>query len=265
MTPSRSTPDAHASPPDAQGPAPDPTPYPAPYEEPWRRLADDLRAVVASAGLKLRELWRRNREGNLSVPGFWPVSLAPLFWPLLLALGLAVLLGLIQRLAPTQRLAASQQPASPLVQQQVQQQVRQPVQERVQQADQLRDVNPLQPSVQLPVQPQMGSPSPSQSLPEPLLELDALLALLAEDDPQACIASVRPDPQASRLDLEMASTYPALPPERRQQLADHWLQRSRELGYERLLLLDGNGTVLGQAARVGSGMVLLEPSPEPQA
>ena len=31
---------------------------PAPYEDPWRRLAVDLRAVIASIGLRLRELWR---------------------------------------------------------------------------------------------------------------------------------------------------------------------------------------------------------------
>ena len=45
--------------------------------------------------LKLRELVRRNREGDLSVPGFWPHSLAAFFWPLLLALGLAVVGGLV--------------------------------------------------------------------------------------------------------------------------------------------------------------------------
>lgn len=126
-------------------------------------------------------------------------------------------------------------------------------------------MNPLQAPSEFPSQPLSPPPSTPQSPPEPLLELDPLLALLAEDDPQACIASARPDPQASRLDLEMAAAYQVLPPERRQQLADHWLQRSRELGYERLRLLDGSGTVLGQAARVGSGMVLLELSPEPQA
>jgi hypothetical protein len=246
-------------------------PYPAPYEEPWGRLAGDLRSVVASARLKLRELWRRNREGDLSVPGFWPVSLVPLFWPLLLALGLAVLLVLIQRLAPSLQPAASrvQQPVQHLVQQPVEQPVPQPVRQPVrqpvshpvsqpvsqpvQQAGQQRELNPLQP------------PSPHQTPPEPLLALDPLLTLLTEDDPQACIASARPDPQASRLDLEMAAAYPALPPERRQQLADHWLQRSQELGYERLRLLDASGKVMGQAARVGSGMVLLEPSPSPQA
>ena len=52
--------------------------------------------------------------------------------------------------------------------------------------------------------------------------------------------------------------------ERRQQQADLWLQRSRELGYERLRLLAPGGNLLAQAARVGSGMVLLEAEPIPQ-
>ncbi|MEY3463259.1 MAG: hypothetical protein RLZZ468_1037, partial [Cyanobacteriota bacterium] len=76
-------------------PAPD---LPAPYESPWLLLRRDLVAVVASLRLRLRELWRRNREGDLSVPGFWPARLAPLFWPALLALGLALALGLGVRL-----------------------------------------------------------------------------------------------------------------------------------------------------------------------
>ena len=62
---------------------------PAPYVAPWRRLAADIRDVVASLGLWLRELWRRNGEGDLPQPGFWPSSWAPFFWPLVLALTLA--------------------------------------------------------------------------------------------------------------------------------------------------------------------------------
>jgi hypothetical protein len=182
--------------------------------------------------------------------------LASLFWPLLLALSLALVFGLILRLAPGQ-----QPPSASHLQQPVQQPVQQHVQEPVQQAGQQRVVHSLQP----PNQPSFPPSFPPQLPPKPLLELDPLLALLAEDDPQACIASARPDPQARRLDLEMAGAYQVLLPERRQQLADHWLHRSHELGYDQLRLLDGSGTVLGQAARVGSGMVLLELSPEPQA
>ena len=35
-------------------------------------LARDLPAVGSASLLRLRELWRRNREGDLSVPAFWP-------------------------------------------------------------------------------------------------------------------------------------------------------------------------------------------------
>jgi hypothetical protein len=50
--------------------------------------------VAASVRLQARQLWRRNRQGDLSRPGFWPKDLAPLFWPLALALagGLLALL-----------------------------------------------------------------------------------------------------------------------------------------------------------------------------
>ena len=64
---------------------------PAPYRNPWRSLAEALAAVAADSRLRLRELWRRNGEGDLRRPGWWPRDLAPLFWPLLLAAALALL------------------------------------------------------------------------------------------------------------------------------------------------------------------------------
>ena len=226
---------------DAPPAGPDPAhPYPAPYEEPWGRLAFDLRAALASTGLRLRELARRNRQGELSVPGFWPPSLAWLFWPLLLALLLALFLALVLALvtavgpALVRRSDSAAAPAQELV-------LAQPVQQ--------------QPAQQQPVPP---APSPPEQAPP--LAIDPLLALLAEDDPRGCIASARPYPGQGRLELELAPTFLALAGPLRQQQADQWLERSRELGYERLRLLDGSGALLAQAARVGSGMVLLGPA-----
>lgn len=70
---------------------------PAPYQSPWEALRQDLPAAAADLRLRLQELWRRNREGDLSTPGFWPQDLAPLFWPvLLIALLLLLILGGIQ-------------------------------------------------------------------------------------------------------------------------------------------------------------------------
>ena len=222
---------------DAPPAGPDPAhPYPAPYEEPWGRLAFDLRAALASTGLRLRELARRNRQGELSVPGFWPPSLAWLFWPLLLALFMALVTAVGPALVRRSESAAA--PAQELVQSQPAQQ--QPVQQRP-------DKQPVPPA-----------PSPPEQAPP--LAIDPLLALLAEDDPRGCIASARPYPGQGRLELELAPTFLALAGPLRQQQADQWLERSRELGYERLRLLDGSGALLAQAARVGSGMVLLGPA-----
>lgn len=231
---------------DAPPAGPDPAhPYPAPYEEPWGRLAFDLRAALASTGLRLRELVRRNRQGELSVPGFWPPSLAWLFWPLLLALFMALVLALVTAVGPAlvRRSDSAGAPAQELVQSQTalaQPGQSQPVQQRP-------DKQPVPPA-----------PSPPEQAPP--LAIDPLLALLAEDDPRGCIASARPYPGQGRLELELAPTFLALAGPLRQQQADQWLERSRELGYERLRLLDGSGALLAQAARVGSGMVLLGPA-----
>jgi hypothetical protein len=65
-------------------------PLPAPYAPPWKRLGEDGVALLAWLGLKVRELWRRNREGGLPVPGVWPRRWSRLFWPLVVA---ALLLG----------------------------------------------------------------------------------------------------------------------------------------------------------------------------
>ena len=236
---------------DAPPAGPDPAhPYPAPYEEPWGRLAFDLRAALASTGLRLQELARRNRQGELSVPGFWPPSLAWLFWPLLLALFMALVLALVTAVGPAllRPSDSAGAPAQELVQSQPA--LAQPAQSRPAQQQPVQQRPDKQPVPPVPSPPEQAQP----------LAIDPLLALLAEDDPWGCIASARPYPGQGRLELELEPTFLALAGPLRQQQADQWLERSRELGYERLRLLDGSGALLAQAARVGSGMVLLGPA-----
>jgi hypothetical protein len=207
---------------------------PAPYESPWRLLRRDLIAVAASLRLRIRELWRRNREGDLSVPGIWPAALAPLFWPLLLALALALAVALplvgvqaLQRVSPP---AGSAPPA----------------------------IDDSRPAPQAELEP---PPEPLPP-PEPELRLDPLLELLADHDPEQLIRSARPDPAESRLVLELNAGFASLPAARRQLVAEQWLERSQALGYEQLQLVDGQGQLLGRRARVGSGMILLSPDAE---
>lgn len=244
-------------PPATGGPAGDPSgdlvPYPAPYEDPWGRLARDLRAVVASTGLKVRELWRRNGEGDLSVPGFWPAAWAALFWPLLLLLGLASLLalglGVVRGLDSLPPPSVSPSLSAPAPSPQADDRPG-PAPVLVREAGLEREAGP---------EPETAGGGTSVPAPPPTLELDPLLGLLIQDDSGHLIASARPVPAEGRLDLELSVLFQALPEPQRQQQADAWLQRSRDLGYEHLRLLDGEGVVVGQAARVGGGMVLLDP------
>ena len=68
------------------------SPYlPAPWQNPWGLLWRDLGALLASLRLGLRELWRRNGEGSLWRPAFWPKGGAKLFWPFMVV-ALVVLL-----------------------------------------------------------------------------------------------------------------------------------------------------------------------------
>jgi hypothetical protein len=217
--------------------------------------------------LKLRELVRRNREGDLSVPGFWPQSLAAFFWPVLLALGLAVVACSLTLLIKT--VFSSPTPTTFDI---ADSSASQPFNEQVAERLAPRSELPLPQALGQPAARSVG-PAPSSpespELAEPAsavrLELDPLLALLSNDDPDGSISSARPHPEQGLLDLELVSTWAGLPLQRRQQQADLWLQRSRELGYERLRLLAPGGNLLAQAARVGSGMVLLEAESIPQA
>ncbi|AFY27549.1 hypothetical protein [Cyanobium gracile] len=228
-------------------PVPPPSDLPAPYASPWGRLAQALRAVLASLRLKLRELWRRNGEGDLSVPGFWPQGLAPLFWPLLLATLLALLLvlaGQAWRGLSHRAVRPPAGPAAPLV----------------------APATPAPTAVSAPdatppaaATPTAITPPLAKADPPPALELDPLLALLAEDDPQHLIASAHPEPAQGLLMLTMAPTYSALAQASRGRWAERWQERARGLGYERLELVDGQGRLLARGALVGSGMILLDP------
>ncbi len=228
-------------------PVPPPSDLPAPYASPWGQLGDAARAVLASLRLKLRELWRRNREGDLSVPGFWPQGLAPFFWPLVLAALLALALalagqvwrGLSHRAVPTTGEAAVSLPPAP----------------EPKGAPSIA-APALESPPAMPVQEPTPPPEPE---PPPPLELDPLLALLAQDDPDHLIASAHPEPAEARLVLTMAPTYTTLGEANRRRWAERWQQRALALGYERLELVDGRQRLLARAALVGSGMILLDP------
>jgi len=340
-----------------------PSPLPAPYEDPWRRLATDLAAVFATARLKAQELWRLNGEGTLATPAFWPRGLAALFWPLLLALCLLLLVGLALRLpggrgGPPADPAAERTPAAapqapgqgtgswppgipgtsqapdPLQANQLQGDVAAPPPPStlVIPADTglaegptaaARPVDRGGRSTGLPTpwpwrqgrggdaaegatggpdtldggagheaDPVAGAPSRTVGGPSsPLGSGDgpgagsaadsaadgaagsaadpaavpaaSPLAELVGADPPAWVLALEQRPAEGLLRLRLAGGFGALPLAERRSLAERWLERARELGYERLELVEPAGRLLARPARVGSGMILLDADSTP--
>lgn len=218
---------------------------PAPYESPWRQLRQAAIAVVASLRLDLRSLWRRNRTGELPRPSWWPRDLAPLLWPLLLALVLGLLLALatlfssrgagVEKLAPGEQALQLQTPAAPA---------------------------PAQPSEPAAAVPAPAPPPPlpaQQAAPARPPAPDPLLEALRQNDSSDWLMAAAAHPEQGLLELQLSPGFGELDPRRRRKLAESWLERSLNQGFEQLELLDPGGRVVGYRARVGSGMILLDP------
>ena len=219
-----------------------PSLLPVPWSSPWKQLrqdlARDLPAVGSASVLRLRELWRRNREGDLSIPAFWPQALSAWFWPLLLAVALSVLsLPLLLGRGTTPKpVAVVEQPL--------------PVEQQLQQA-----FEPPLPAAE-PLPAVVPEPEPMPLPAEPLVSLDPLLALLEEGSSADLIASIHPLPDQGVLELTPSDGFAALSTSARQQQADHWLELSRSIGYDNLQLVDATGKLVGRSAQVGEGMIL---------
>ena len=235
-------------------PRQEPGNLPAPYVSPWLEFARNLQALFADLQLRAQELWRRNGEGDLSVPGFWPRNLASIFWPAVLVLVVAVpLAGL--------RWWQSAHPTLP-----------EPVPGVVARDGFVPDgvlpetvvPEPLLPEPLITPQPQPElEPEPTlldfEDPPLPELDLNPLLDLFLDGSaPEGLLASATPQPAQNRLVLQVSDAWNSLGPSVRTSIAADWQQRSRDLGYSSLQLVDGQQTLLGRSARVGSGMILFE-------
>ena len=235
-------------------PRQEPGNLPAPYVSPWLEFARNLQALFADLQLRAQELWRRNGEGDLFVPGFWPRSLASIFWPVVLAFVVAVPLAGLRwwqsaHPTPTEPVPAVVARDGLVLDGVLPETV---VQE------------PLLPEPLITPQPQPAlEPEPTlldfEDPPLPELDLNPLLDLFLDGSaPEGLLASATPQPAQNRLVLQVSDAWNNLGPSVRTSIAEDWQQRSRDLGYSSLQLVDGQQTLLGRSARVGSGMILFE-------
>jgi len=189
--------------------------------------------VAADLRLRLQELWRRNREGDLSTPGFWPRDLAPLFWPLVLVLpALLLAAGVMQwqRLHP--------EPTPPP---QVEQLTTTPLPEA--------RLLPDQPATEPDPEP---APEPEAALPR----LDPLLQFLAADDSDGLILAAEPQLSRNSVRLLVSDDWLDWPQARRQALAESWWERLEAEGFSALTIESSDQRLLARTARVGNGMIL---------
>lgn len=271
-----------------------PSQLPAPYAPPWKRLAEDLVATLAWLGLKLREVWRRNGEGSLPVPPFWPNRWPQLFWPLALAAVLATALALSRAGVPglhAQRTRATiplEQPKAPGPQSPTPLGSATPgaglagaAEERSEAGEGSRGQTWANPGEQerreaAPLGPDRPSRSASPLVvpdaPNPSVELNTetepeaeapseaelLRAQWSADDPDHLIATLRAEPATTTLTLTLHGNFFNLSKAKRQALAEHWRQRAEDSGYTHLRLEDGQGGLIGREALVGSGVILLK-------
>ena len=243
-------------------PRQEPGNLPAPYVSPWLEFARNLQALLADLQLRAQELWRRNGEGDLSVPGFWPRNLASIFWPVVLLLVVAVpLAGL--------RWWQSAHPTLP-----------EPVPSVVTSDGFVPDgvlpktvvpesvlPQPLLPEPLITPQP-LPPLEPESTLfdvedpPLPVLDLNPLLDLFLDGSvPEGLLVSATPQPAQNQLVLQVSDAWFSLRQSDRASISDDWQQRSRDLGYSSLQLVDGQEKLLARTARVGSGMILFDSSP----
>ena len=243
---------------------------PAPYQSPWEALRQDLPAAAADLRLRLQELWRRNREGDLSTPGFWPQELAPLFWPvvliaLLLVLGLGVVqlrgamnvaeddsVPVVERIRTTPLPEARPLTAEP---------------QSLPDAADASATSPQQTPI-APFKPEQVAPPPLQA-ESPLLQVDPLLNLLAEADAAGVgsgglLQSARPVPAENAAVLVVDhGRWSALPSSVRLQRAESWWRTLQDQGYDAITVEDVDQHLLARPARVGGGMIMFDPSPSP--
>ena len=225
---------------------------PAPYVSPWSEFARNLRALLADLQLRAQELWRRNREGDLSVPGFWPRNLASIFWPLVVALLVAVPVAGLRWWQSAHPPLAESKPAAVAFDQRVSDAV-------------LPEAVFPEPLITPQPEPAFA-PEPTlfdvEDPPLPVLDLNPLMDLFLDGSaPEGLLASATPQPAQNRLVLQVTEAWISLVPSARTSISEDWQRRSLDLGYSSLQLVDGEEKLLARSARIGSGMIVFDSNP----
>ncbi len=227
---------------------------PAPYVSPWQEFGRNLQAMAADLRLRVQELWRRNREGELLVPGFWPRDLAPSFWPLLLVLLVVLPIAGLR----WWQAHASKDPQPEPVEVSRQSPLELPLPELIAAPQLMAEERS---TVSDAVESDLALESLEKEEPlQPQLSFDPIFELFQDmAAPEGLLRSAKPVPAQDRLLLEVSvDVWVQMPAGQRQALASSWLQSALELDYASLQVVNEQGDLLGRSARVGGGMILFD-------
>ena len=236
-----------------------PSELPVPYVSPWIEFGRNLRALIADLRLNIQAIWRRNREGDLSVPAFWPSTFTSLFWPLILVLLLLLSFAGLRWLQSDG--GVEQRPVANAIPQPVAQPLPWVNPDSVLTSEpESKPESDVAPDTDLflgPSAPELAPP------PKPTLVLDPLLELFLDGSAsEGVLIAASPQPEQNRLVLELSEQWFLLTPERREALASIWFDRAADLDYQTLQLIDSRNNLLGRSARVGTGMILFAAAPQ---
>ena len=238
-----------------------PSELPVPYVSPWIEFGRNLKALIADLRLNIQALWRRNREGDLSVPAFWPTRFTSLFWPLILVLLLLSSFAGLRWLQSDR--GVEQRPVVNAIPQPVAQPLPWVNPDSVLKSDpeskpESKPESDVAPGADLFLGPSAPELDPA---PQPMLTLDPLLELfLDQSAADGVLLAASPQPEENRLVLELSEQWFLLTTERREALASDWFDRAVALDYQTLQLIDARNNLLGRSARVGTGMILFAPA-----
>lgn len=266
---------------------------PVPYKNPWVLLRETLNAVGVDLWLRLRLLWRRNRQGDLYLPRFLPVEMASLFWPLVLAIVLTLIGSLAWSMLSSweQTDAVSQMTSANAVNTSNNDITDENIisgsslDSRLSSLNNSLD-NPVSGSslngtsmmsnelpflaerhdVVPPVESSIDASSTTNLSPEIDLESEGeslsldplLLPFLDAEGSEHLLDIAETRPQVNGVSLQLTSIWWELSSIRRQELANVWLVEAEALGYDDLRLFDQDGRLLAKTAQVGQGMIVFE-------
>lgn len=218
-----------------------------------------------------RELWRRNRQGTLPSPAWWPADLAPLFWPVLTLLLVAVLASVLTLLvrvwphapnpvesaAPVAAVEDASPPLPGLTPISEPPAVAPPLEEIVQERAE-EDTPELDASA---LERESFDPEPvdPEGLEGPFAP-DPLLELVQRPEADGLLLQAEGVPEQSLLILQVRPAFPALSPQEQRRRAELWQQWALELGYDHLELRDSRAGLIARDALVGEGMIVLRDS-----